>query len=306
MNFDWEFNHLGMMVADRDEILHYYQSIGLGVSVGPQPLLPYQEGDGEITFYRELDGDPISHKYKTGGAHNFKDGQSQIGDCQLEIYPMKPGPGMFISRYIEQKGGGINHIAFNTNDIDRDTKHFKDLGCELVFNVSVNGNTIENYIDTRLHGDLMISLRPEADSWEKSWRENNKSHPLVKDWTFYGVGLCVKDINAAVNYYSKLGFVRDSDIGFENEWRINSQNFSIGKIHFVLINAVEESIYNQSLQQRGEGLSEIIFEVPDLDRALIEMENKGVKTLIVSEDKSMASIDTREKGNILTKLIQKV
>ena len=306
MNFDWEFNHLGMMVADRDEILNYYQSIGLGVSVGPQPLLPYQEGDGEITFYRELDGDPISHKYKTGGAHNFKDGQSQIGDCQLEIYPMKPGPGMFISRYIEQKGGGINHIAFNTNDIERDTQHFKDLGCELVFNVSINGNTIENYIDTRLHGDLMISLRPEADSWEKSWRENNQSHPLVKDWTFFGIGLCVKDINAAVNYYSKLGFARASDIGCENEWGINSENFSIGKIHFLLINAVEESIYSQSLQQRGEGLSEIIFEVPDLDRALLEMEDKGVKTLVMSEDKGMASIDTREKGNILTKLIQKV
>ena len=219
---------------------------------------------------------------------------------------MKPGPGMFISRYIEQKGGGINHIAFNTNDIERDTQHFKDLGCELVFNVSVNGNTIENYIDTRLHGDLMISLRPAADSWEKSWRENNQSHPLVRDWTFFGIGLCVKDINAAVNYYSKLGFARASDIGCENEWGIKSENFSIGKIHFLLINAFDNSIYSQSLQQRGEGLSEIIFEVPDLDRALLEMENKGVKTLVMSEDKGMASIDTREKGNILTKLIQKV
>ena len=79
----------------------------------------------------------------------------------------------------------------------------------------------------------------------------------------------------------------------------------LGKIHFVLINAFDNTIYSKSLQQRGEGLSEIIFEVPDLDRALIEMENRGVKTLIVSEDKSMASIDTREKGNILTKLIQK-
>ena len=86
MIFDWEFNHLGMMVTDRDEILAYYQSIGLGVSVGPQPLLPYAEGEGEITFFRELDGDPISHKYKTGGVHTFKDGQSQIGNCQLEIY----------------------------------------------------------------------------------------------------------------------------------------------------------------------------------------------------------------------------
>ena len=59
MMFDWKFNHLGMMVIDRDEILSHYQSIGLGVSVGPQPLLPYIEGEGEITFFRELEGDPI-------------------------------------------------------------------------------------------------------------------------------------------------------------------------------------------------------------------------------------------------------
>ena len=48
MMHNWEFNHLGMMVTDRDEILSYYQPIGLGVSVGPQPLLPYIEGEGEM------------------------------------------------------------------------------------------------------------------------------------------------------------------------------------------------------------------------------------------------------------------
>ena len=54
MMHNWEFNHLGMMVTDRDEILNYYQSIGLGVSVGPQPLLPYIEGEGEITFFKSF------------------------------------------------------------------------------------------------------------------------------------------------------------------------------------------------------------------------------------------------------------
>ena len=198
---DWEFNHLGMMVTDRDEILQYYQSVGIGVSVGPQPLLPYVEGDGEITFYKELHGEPVSHKFKTGGSHNFNDGQSQIGNCQLEVYPMKPGPGMFISRYLEKKGNGINHIAFNTNNIEKDTQHFLDLGCDLVFNVTTNGKTIENYIDTRLHGDLMISLRPPADNWEKSWRKNNESHPLVNKWRFLGLGICVDDINKASKYF---------------------------------------------------------------------------------------------------------
>ena len=151
-----------MMVTNRNATLNHFQSLGIGVSVGPQPMLPYEEGEGELMFFQSLDGNPITNKYKTGGPHNFRDGNSQIGDCQLEIYPMKPGPGMFISEYLEKKGSGINHIAFNTDDIERDTKFFTEKGCQLVFNVSVNGKTIENYLDTRKYGDVMISLRPTS------------------------------------------------------------------------------------------------------------------------------------------------
>ena len=305
MNFDWEFNHLGMMVKDRDEILSHYQTIGLGVSVGPQPLMPYVEGEGEITFFKELEGEPISHKYKTGGAHNFRDGQSQIGDCQLEIYPMQPGPGMFISRYLEKKGDGINHIAFNTNDIEKDTQYFLDLGCELVFNVTTNGKTVENYIDTRLHGDLMISLRPPADDWEKLWRNNNESHPLVNKWKFLGIGICVKNLDAASDYYSQLGFEASSKKNINKNLRTISQEFLVGKILFELIEADQKSIYSDSLKQRGEGVSEIIFLVSDLLKEIEQLESKGVKILHISSDKKMVLIATGLKGNILTRLIQK-
>jgi len=180
MSDDWSLNHLGMMVIDKNALLNQLQSIGAGVSVGPQPLLPYEKGMGELMYFQTLKGDPLTHQYKTGGPHNFRDGNSQIGDCQLEVYPMKPGPGMFISEYLKTKGPGINHIAFNTPDIDRDTKRFLENGCDLVFNATVNGKTTENYLDTREHGDVMISLRPPADEWEIAWRENNKSHPLVR------------------------------------------------------------------------------------------------------------------------------
>lgn len=305
MTFDWEFNHLGMMVIDRDEILTHYQSIGLGISVGPQPLLPYTEGEGEITFFRELEGDPISHKYKTGGVHNFKDGQSQIGNCQLEIYPMQPGPGMFISRYLEKKGDGINHIAFNTNDIEKDTQYFIDRGCELVFNVTINGKTIENYIDTRLHGDLMISLRPNADDWEKSWRKNNESHPMVNDWSFLGLGICVDDLESASDYYSHLGYSQLNEINDRKEWGITYQDYSVSKILFELVKAEDSSIYSNSLKQRGEGVAELIFEVSDLKIEIDRLVGKGAEILQISDDNKMASMGSGAKGNILTRLVQK-
>ena len=305
MTFDWEFNHLGMMVIDRDEILTHYQSIGLGISVGPQPLLPYTEGEGEITFFRELEGDPISHKYKTGGVHNFKDGQSQIGNCQLEIYPMQPGPGMFISRYLEKKGDGINHIAFNTNDIEKDTQYFIDRGCELVFNVTTNGKTIENYLDTRLHGDLMISLRPNADDWEKSWRKNNESHPMVNDWSFLGLGICVDDLESASDYYSHLGYSQLNEINDRKEWGITYQNYSVSKIILELMKAEDSSIYSNSLKQRGEGVAELIFEVSDLKIEIDRLVGKGAEILQISDDNKMASMGSGAKGNILTRLVQK-
>ena len=305
MTFDWEFNHLGMMVIDRDEILTHYQSIGLGISVGPQPLLPYTEGEGEITFFRELEGDPISHKYKTGGVHNFKDGQSQIGNCQLEIYPMQPGPGMFISRYLEKKGDGINHIAFNTNDIEKDTQYFIDRGCELVFNVTINGKTIENYIDTRLHGDLMISLRPNADDWEKSWRKNNESHPMVNDWSFLGLGICVDDLESASDYYSHLGYSQLNEINDRKEWGVTYQDYSVSKILFELVKAEDSSVYSNSLKQRGEGVAELIFEVSDLKIEIDRLVGKGAEILQISDDNKMASMGSGSKGNILTRLVQK-
>ena len=304
MIFDWEFNHLGMMVTDRDEVLEYYQSIGLGVSVGPQPLLPYIEGEGEITFFRELDGDPMSHKYKTGGVHNFKDGQSQIGNCQLEIYPMKPGPGMFISRYLEKKGDGINHIAFNTNDIERDTQYFIDRGCELVFKVTTNGKTIENYIDTRLHGDLMISLRPPPDGWEKSWRKNNESHPLVNQWNFLGIGICVDDLESASSYYSNLGYTKLNSAIKRKEWRIVCQEFFLGGVLFELIESEEGSVYSDSIERRGDGVAEIIFQVSDIHKEIDRLAIRGTQILQVSNDEKMVSIQSGLKGNILTRLIE--
>ena len=54
MGEDWEVNHVGMTIGNRNATLRHFQSIGVGVSVGPQPLLPYEPGEGSLMFYQPL------------------------------------------------------------------------------------------------------------------------------------------------------------------------------------------------------------------------------------------------------------
>ena len=176
---DWVLNHVGMTVSNRNATLQHFQSLGVGVSVGPLPLLPYEEGEGSLMFYQRLDGDPITRTYPTGGVHHFTDGECQIGNCQLECYPMRPGSGIFLSEYLAKKGPGINHICFNAPDVEEDTKWLVDKGCAIMFNALVNGRTVENYLDSRRVGDIMISLRPPASDWEKEWKKNNESKKYI-------------------------------------------------------------------------------------------------------------------------------
>ena len=304
MSANWILNHLGMMVTNRNATLNHFQSLGVGVSVGPQPLLPYEEGEGELMFFQSLDGNPITNKYKTGGPHNFRDGNSQIGNCQLEIYPMKPGPGVFISEYLEKKGSGINHIAFNTDDIERDTKFFTEKGCQLVFNVSVNGKTIENYLDTRKYGDVMISLRPTSSAWEDKWKENNLNHPLTNNWNFLGVGIPTKDLKNTSDYYLDLGFSEIPNPKNINYPNLQSNQVKVGPIIFEFFEPSESHpIHNEILMERGEGISDLVFLVDDLEVEKNKLLNRG--TSLLDSNETFAIFDTRKEGNTLIRLVSK-
>jgi len=254
-------------------------------------------------YFQTLDGDPITHKYTTGGAHNFRDGNSQIGDCQLEVYPMKPGPGMFISEYLEKKGPGINHIAFNTPDIERDTQLLIEKGCDLVFNASVNGKTIENYLDTRTFGDVMISLRPSAGKWENTWKENNLNHPLVSNWKLLGLGIVVENIEKASDYYLELGFPLNPILKEYEFPNILSSQIGVGPIVFEFLKPTNRSsIYQDCYDNRGEGIADFIYLVDDLKAEIEKLTQNGVS--LIDSNKDYAILETRKEGNILTRLIQ--
>tara|TARA_Y100000746_G_C15250593_1_gene345431 strand:- start:57 stop:704 length:648 start_codon:yes stop_codon:yes gene_type:complete len=214
---------------------------------------------------------------------------------------------MFISEYLEKKGPGINHIAFNTNNIIEDTEFLVSKGCELVFKATVNGETVENYLDTRRYGDLMISLRPPMGNWEKTWKENNLAHPLVSDWKFKGLGIAVSDIESASNYYRDLNFSETTSLLENKSLNTKYQQFNISGVSFELIEPLtKENIYQESLELRGDGVAEIIFLVDDLSSEIEKFQSKGIALMLKqeNEDLDFACFDTREEGNLITRLIQ--
>jgi catechol 2,3-dioxygenase-like lactoylglutathione lyase family enzyme len=302
---DWALNHVGMTVANRNATLRHFQTLGVGVSVGPQPLLPHEEGEGSLMFYRTLQGDPVTNTYRTGGAHTFTDGECQIGDCQLECYPMRPGTGMFLSEYLAEKGPGINHICFNAPDVEEDTQLLVSKGCDVMFNATVNGKTVENYLDSRRHGDLMISLRPPASEWENAWKANNEAHPLVNDWRFLGVGIAVANVAEAVDYYASLGFVVAGDPEVDESLGIRRQSVRVGPITFEFCEVLtENSICADAFRSRGEGVFDLRFEVSSLEAEKQRLKARDVNLYPNVEAGSSACFDTRAEGNMLLRLIQ--
>ncbi|MEM6999922.1 MAG: VOC family protein [Pseudomonadota bacterium] len=302
---NWELNHVGMVVTNRNATLRHFQGIGVGVSVGPQPLLPHEDGHGSLMFWRTLEGDPVTNTYATGGAHTFNDGESQIGDCQLECYPMRPGPGMFISEYLAQQGPGINHICFNTPDLEAETNLLIGNDCPLTFDAQVNGRTVENYLDTRRHGDVMLSLRPPPTDWERAWKANNEAHPLVRPWRFLGLGIGVAELEASVSYYEGLGFQASTELRQDQALKTRSQAVTVGPLQFEFSTALSQaSVYSDSLSLRGDGVNDLGFEVEDLDAEIAHLTARGVTVLGRSEDRHTVYLDTRAEGNVMLRLVQ--
>jgi 4-hydroxyphenylpyruvate dioxygenase-like putative hemolysin len=149
----------------------------------------------------------------------------------------------------------------------------------------------------------MISLRPPADEWEIAWRENNRSHPLVKDWKFFGVGVVVKDCEIAREYFSNLGFSAEKEVHKSKDLGVKFCHIKVGHMMFELIEpTADDSIYLECLNARGEGIADISFIVKDLQSEAKDFEEKGADILFSTNECTL--IDTRKEGNTLIRLFK--
>jgi methylmalonyl-CoA epimerase len=88
-----------------------------------------KDADKALKLYSEMFGFKLKEKMGGPGGE-FKAIQVSTGDITLEfLQPLKPGTSF--ARFLEERGGGLHHVSFVTDDIDKDLKTLKAQGRKL-------------------------------------------------------------------------------------------------------------------------------------------------------------------------------
>ena len=325
---DWKLHHICLVVRDWNDALDYFQSIRIGENVGPQVMYMDYRNGGPAKFYRNEDVPPTngglgpgkppeetSERGRRKDNYTFMDKDCLIGDLLLEIGE---------NRGIQFEG--VTHICFNILNVKTETEKLLEKGCALMMEITQGDNILENHIDTRKYGNVDISFRPPLLELEKAWIEHHRSYPYLKDWKFHGLGIGVRDLDKTAEYYEMIDIIEfQSEIELdsrslnpvkvesnpiESEFKTRVKTGNVGNVAFEFIQPLEgPSIYQDSLDSRGEGVTDIAFTVADLEKEAATMIYRGIPAVLSGKPKdgpAFACFDTRKNsGNIIIRLIQR-
>ena len=147
-------------------------------------------------------------------------------------------------------------------------------------------------------------------------KDTNESSPFSQ---IDQVGVVVKDLDKAVEYYSSFGIGPFEPLKLKRIERTvygkkvtDLENMSrvtrMGQVQFELVQPVSgESIQKEFLEKRGEGINHLGFLVDDIDKEVNKLVAKGFK--VISSVRylgggGVAYFDTDRIGGVLFELIQ--
>jgi len=146
---------------------------------------------------------------------------------------------------------------------------------------------------------------------------------MPKNWKFAHVALVVKDMDKAAKYFEALDAgpfppflggtgmsfsgktVRGKPSDYDMDLRIGRGD--IGGTKIELIQPLKgRSIYDEFLEEKGEGLHHLAFMVDDVDAEIADMEKSGFKVIQTGAmpNTKWAYLEGEESGGMLIELCQ--
>jgi methylmalonyl-CoA/ethylmalonyl-CoA epimerase len=156
----------------------------------------------------------------------------------------------------------------------------------------------------------------KEEDMERNWLEGI----ATGSWKFDHIGVVVRDLDQAIQYYRSLGFgdfsANPSEVATDRKVygkpaniKLKGAETPLGAIRFEMLQPVEgESVQKEFLVKRGEGINHIGFVVEDLDQEVAKLEARGFP--VVSSGKipphgAFTYVDTSRVGGVFIELIKK-
>lgn len=243
---------------------------------------------------------------------------------QLEIMEVNDEPST-MKDFLDQNGEGIHHIAFVVDNISTRLKPLEENGYNLLQSgefTSVNKGRYA-YLDTENTCKTIIELLERETPQPKKVKELI-AEPLFRSRILTQIAFVVKDIDKVAAQYSELlnmeipqkineGPQEVTRVEYNGKPTKANATFMFFKTPTIEVELIqpgdEPSTWKDHLEQYGEGIHHITFEVDNLEGRLRVLQEQGYRTIQKGNFRNgngcYAYLDTQDEFKVIIKLLER-
>ena len=106
------------------------------------------------------------------------------------------------------------------------------------------------------------------------------------------IGIAVKDLQAAIEYYESVFGLKCYAIEEVADQKVRTAFFQLGETKIELLESTDpEGPVGKFIEKKGEGIHHVAFAVENIDEALKETEEKGIRLIDKSSRKGAEGLD---------------
>jgi len=125
------------------------------------------------------------------------------------------------------------------------------------------------------------------------------------------IGIAVKDLDAAITYYENVLGLKCYAIEEVADQKVKTAFFQVGQTKIELLESTDpEGPIGKYIDKRGEGVHHIAFNVPELEDALQNVDEKGIRLIDKqprkgAEGMNIAFLHPKSTFGVLTEFCEK-
>ena len=125
------------------------------------------------------------------------------------------------------------------------------------------------------------------------------------------IGIAVKDLKSSIEYYEKVLGLKCYSTEEVKEQKVKTAFLKIGQTKIELLESTDaDGPIAKFIEKKGEGIHHIAFAVNDLEKSLVETEEKGIRLIDKkprkgAEGLNIAFLHPKSTFGVLTELCEK-